>query len=155
MLTYIVVTYISSWHHQQIWVDLLDFDYICCISYAQGGMCIMQILPCCVMTKYICDWMLENRLNCHTRPIYSILLAQLMATLVHYIYIVPLPGLVDWSTSLHRVLLTLSIHDWDNETHGGCYMEGMGLKFTPVIGRHLLRHSSMFGPMAGTSGTHS
>ena len=26
-------------------------------------------------------------------------------------------------------------------------MEGMGLKFTPVIGRRLLRYSSMFGPM--------
>ena len=33
-------------------------------------------------------------------------------------------------------------------------MEGMGLKFTPVIGRDLLCHSSMFGPIAGTSGTH-
>ena len=33
------------------------------------------------------------------------------------------------------------------------YIEGMGLKFTPVIGRHLLRHLSRFGPMAGTSGT--
>ena len=32
-------------------------------------------------------------------------------------------------------------------------MEGMGLKLTPR--GHLLRHSSMFGPMAGTSGTHS
>ena len=34
-------------------------------------------------------------------------------------------------------------------------MEGMGLKFTPVMGRHLLRHSSISGPIAGTSGTHS
>ena len=31
-------------------------------------------------------------------------------------------------------------------------MEGMGLKFIPVMGRCLLRHSSMFEPMAGTSG---
>ena len=31
-------------------------------------------------------------------------------------------------------------------------MEGMGLKFTPVIGRRLLRHSSMFGLIAGTFG---
>ena len=38
---------------------------------------------------------------------------------------------------------------------GGHYMEGIGLIFTPVMGRHLLRHSSMFGPMAGTSGAHS
>ena len=33
-------------------------------------------------------------------------------------------------------------------------MEGMCLKFTPVRGRRLLCHLSMFGPMAGTSGTH-
>ena len=30
-------------------------------------------------------------------------------------------------------------------------MEGMGLKFTPVIVRHLLGPLCMFGPMAGTS----
>ena len=35
------------------------------------------------------------------------------------------------------------------------YMEGMGVKFTPGMGGRLLRHSSVFGPMAGTSGTHS
>ena len=34
-------------------------------------------------------------------------------------------------------------------------MEGMGLKFTPVIGRHLLGYLSMFESMAGTSWTHS
>ena len=34
-------------------------------------------------------------------------------------------------------------------------MEGMRLKFTPVIAKHLLGHPSMFGPMAGTSWTHS
>ena len=34
-------------------------------------------------------------------------------------------------------------------------MEGMGLKFTLVLGTRLLRHSGMFGPMAGASGTHS
>ena len=34
-------------------------------------------------------------------------------------------------------------------------MEFMGLKFTPVIGRHLLGYLRMFGPMADTSGTHS
>ena len=32
-------------------------------------------------------------------------------------------------------------------------MEDMGLNFTPVIGRCLLGHLSMYGPMAGTSGT--
>ena len=30
-------------------------------------------------------------------------------------------------------------------------MEGMGLKMTPAVGRHLLGHLSMFGPMDGTS----
>ena len=44
------------------------------------------------------------------------------------------------------------LRQWDP---WGCYMEGMGLKFTPLMGRRLLHHSSMFGPMAGTSGTHS
>ena len=34
---------------------------------------------------------------------YSILLAQLMATLVHYTYRVPLPGLIDWCALLERV----------------------------------------------------
>ena len=33
-------------------------------------------------------------------------------------------------------------------------MEGMCLKFTPVLVRHLLGHLSMFGPTAGTSWTH-
>ena len=32
-------------------------------------------------------------------------------------------------------------------------MEGMGLKFTPVVVRHLLGHLGTFGPMAGTSWT--
>ena len=77
-----------------------------------------------------------------------------MATLIHYTFTLPLSGLVDWSAFLERLLPTLSIQDWDNGTHGGRYMEGMGVKFTPGIGGRLLRHSSVFGPMAGTSGTH-
>ena len=32
-------------------------------------------------------------------------------------------------------------------------MEGMGLKFIPVMGRCLLGHLSMFGPVTGTSVT--
>ena len=42
----------------------------------------------------ICDWILENRSNCHTRPI-PFYLAQPMATLEHYTYTVPLPGLAN------------------------------------------------------------
>ena len=38
---------------------------------------------------------------------------------------------------------------------GTHYMEGIDLKFTPVIVRHLLGPLSMFGSMAGTSWTHS
>ena len=34
-------------------------------------------------------------------------------------------------------------------------MEGMGLKFTLVVWKSLLCHLNMFGPMAGTSGTHA
>ena len=36
-----------------------------------------------------------------------ILLAQLMATLVHYTFTVPVSGLVDWSAFLERLLPTL------------------------------------------------
>ena len=35
------------------------------------------------------------------------------------------------------------------------YMEGMSLKLTLVVVRRLLGHLGMFGPMAGTSWTHS
>ena len=35
--------------------------------------------------------------------------------------------------SIERVLPILWIHDWDNGTHGGHYMGGMGLKFIPGI----------------------
>ena len=34
-------------------------------------------------------------------------------------------------------------------------MEGMGLQFTPVVVRRLFGHLSVFGPMAGTSWSHS
>ena len=34
-------------------------------------------------------------------------------------------------------------------------MEGLGLKFTLLIVRRLLGRLSMFGPIAGTSWTHS
>ena len=102
---------------------------------------------------YICDWILENRPNCHTGPIPFYWPMQLMATLIHYTFTLPLSGLVDWSAFLERLLPTLYIHDWDNGTHGGRYMEGMGVKFTPGIGGRMLRHSSEFGHMAGTSGT--
>ena len=33
-------------------------------------------------------------------------------------------------------------------------MEGIGVKFTSGLGGRLLRHSSVFGPMTGSSGTH-
>ena len=58
----------------------------------------------------ICDWILDKRLNCHTGPI-PCLLAQLMATFIHYPSSVPLPRLDDWSTFLERVLLTMQIHN--------------------------------------------
>ena len=38
---------------------------------------------------------------------YSILLAQLMATLVHYTFTLPLSGFVDWSPFLERLLSAL------------------------------------------------
>ena len=83
-----------------------------------------------------------------------------MATLVHYAYTMPLPGLVDWSAFLEPASFAdpvnsqLRQRDPWRALHGGRYMEGMGLKITPVIRRRPLPHSSMFGPMVGTSGTH-
>ena len=38
---------------------------------------------------------------------YSILLAQLMATLIHYTFTLPLSGLVDWFPYLERLLSAL------------------------------------------------
>ena len=34
-------------------------------------------------------------------------------------------------------------------------MEGMDLKLIPVVAKRLLGHLGLFGPMAGTSCTHS
>ena len=50
-----------------------------------------------------CDWILENRSNCHTRPFLFYWPSYVMATLVHYTYTVPLPGLVDWPSFLEQV----------------------------------------------------
>ena len=44
-------------------------------------------------------------------------------TLIHYTYTVQLPGLVDRSAVLKRVLLNLYIHDWHNRTHGDATWE--------------------------------
>ena len=74
---------------------------------------------------------------------------------MRYPFSMPLPGLTDWSAFLEQVLLTMLVHDCDNRTHGGHYMEVMSLKFTPVVVRCLIDPLSMFGPMAGTSWTHS
>ena len=48
--------------------------------------------------------LLENRLNCHTRPGLFHFIGPLMATRVHYTYTLPLQGLVDWSAFVERVL---------------------------------------------------
>ena len=77
-----------------------------------------------------------------------------MSTLIHYTYTVALPAMINWTVFLKQLLPTLLIHNYDNGTHGGHYMESMGLKFIPEIVRHLLDHLSMFGPMDGTSWTH-
>ena len=64
-----------------------------------------------------------------------------------------LPRLADWSAFLEQVLLTISIHDWDNRTHGEYYMEEM--VSTPMVVSRLLGPLSMFAPMADTSWTHN
>ena len=103
----------------------------------------------------ICDWILENQPNCHARQAFSNSLAQLIATLIQYPFTVALPGLTDWSVFLERVFPTTQIHNWDNRTHGGHYMEGMSLKLTPVVVRCLLGPLRVFGTMSGTVWTHS
>ena len=68
---------------------------------------------------------------------YSILLAQLIATLIHYPCTVVLPGLADWSVFLEWVKLIMLSHDLDNGAHGGHQMGGVGLLSTPVLVRCL------------------
>ena len=71
-----------------------------------------------------------------TLGLYAILLAQLMATRIHY---PPLSGLADWSTFWSEFCQPCKFM---TETVGP--IKGMGLKLTPVVVRHLR-------PMAGTS----
>ena len=52
-------------------------------------------------------WLDFGKLTELSHLAYSIILAELIATLVHYTYTVQLPGLVDWSAFLEQVLLTL------------------------------------------------
>ena len=74
----------------------------------------------------------------HTPPIHSVI--------IRFDWLVSFP---EWFCSI------MWTHNWDNMTHGGHYMENMCHIFTPVVMRHLLGPISMFGPMAGTSWTHS
>ena len=53
-------------------------------------------------TVYQHRWLDLGKLTELSHWAYSILLAQLMATLVRYTYTVPLPGLVDWSAFLEH-----------------------------------------------------
>ena len=45
-------------------------------------------------TITICDWILENQPNCHSRPISIYWLMHLIN--LHYLFTVSLPGLADW-----------------------------------------------------------
>ena len=55
-----------------------------------------------------CDWVLESW------PNLSISLAQLIATLIHYLCTVALTVLADWSAFLKLALPTIWSHNWDN-----------------------------------------
>ena len=69
---------------------------------------------------------------------YSVLLAQLIATLIHYPCTVVLMGLVDWSAFLELVLPTMS--SYDRQWRPWRALDGRhGLIFTPVLARHLLK----------------
>ena len=58
------------------------------------------------------SWLFVDPVNC-------ILLAQLIATLIHYPCTVALPGLVGWSAFLELVLSTMLNHDLYNRAYGG------------------------------------
>ena len=62
----------------------------------------------CVLFNYLlnCDWILKKPTEM-SHWAYSILLAQLMATLIHNTFTPPLSGLVDWSAFLEQRLPTL------------------------------------------------
>ena len=47
----------------------------------------------------------------------SILLAQLIATLIHYPFTVPLPGLSDWSAFLYRASFADLVISWLRQLH--------------------------------------
>ena len=116
--------------------------YVC--TYAR-----MYICKYLCIYAYVCMWLDFGKPNELSHKAYFILLAQLITTLIHYPFTVPLPGLADWCAFLEWVLLTILIHDWDNETHGGHYMEGMDLKLTPVPMRHLLGPLSIWLALHG------
>ena len=97
---------------------------------------------------HICDWILENWPNCHTRPSYSILLAQLIATLIHYPLTVPLLDFTDWSAFLEPVLLPCK------------FMIETMVPWKTLHGRNdtplrSSEHVCMHGLMADTSWTHA
>ena len=54
----------------------------------------------------LCDWILEHQPKCYIMA-YSVLLAQLIATLIHYPCTVALPDLADWSAFLELDFLTM------------------------------------------------
>ena len=101
----------------------------------------------------IFDQILENQSNCHHYA-YSILLAQLITTLIHYRFTVPLPGLTDWSVFQSKfsdhVNSQLRQQDPWRVLHArhGSEINSSGSETS-------LDPMSMFGPMAGTSWTHS
>ena len=76
---------------------------------------------------------------------YSILLVQLIATLIHYPCTVALTGLADRSAFLELVLPTMWSHIWDNGAHGEHQIGGIGLMFTTVLVTRLLGHPGLSG----------
>ena len=92
--------------------------------------------------------------NCHTRPILFYCQTNGYTRTLHYHSVSIKLG---WLVCFSRATFAYPVNSWlrqSDGTHGGDYMEGMGLKFTPGMGRRLLRNSSMFGPLAGSSGTY-
>ena len=99
-------------------------------------------------------WFIKNNPICNldigkpTKMLHSILLAQLITILIHYLCTIALTVLADWSTFLELVFPSMGSHNW--RALGG----GIGPIFTPVLLRRLLGPLGLSGSVINTFWTH-
>lgn len=95
-----------------------------------------------------------NNENCHTRPIYFIILLQLIAIVLHYLCIVHFQAyIVGWSTFLKQIFPIQWIHSWDNELHRQHQIGYRSLKLTSTVMRCLLGYIGFSWPMVNVIAT--